>query len=47
MSAEASAGRFPTPESASVPTDLAIAELREKIAQAHDGLRNSANEVEA
>jgi len=47
MPVEASAGRSPAPESATVPTDLAIAELREKIAQAHEGLRTSANEVEA
>ena len=47
MPVEASAGRSPAPESATAPTDLAIAELREKIAQAHEGLRTSANEVEA
>jgi anaerobic magnesium-protoporphyrin IX monomethyl ester cyclase len=44
---EASMARSPTLESASVLREPMIAELRQKITQAHEGLRISANEVEA
>lgn len=44
---DAPSKRSSTMDSSHVPKEIAIAELRQKIAQAHEGLRLSANEVEA
>lgn len=44
---EAPPVRSPAPDSATVPREVVMAELRRKIAEAHDGLRTSAAEVEA